>query len=269
MGSTIGSHKTLMPPGEPPCCGDAHRHVQVPESPPVPIVPDLQARVTAANKYVEDEFQALIATRYKMKEMVRRAREDWDYYSKPLMQSCNATRDTLVNMGEETGECENAQEVELPKLFVKRSQGPSVWSGSIGGCAKFQEHHDLVEAGDCKCANGIEKDGCKFAQAQDDGSEMNADHSLLCTHLRKRVLPNLKLWRLTSPGGACYMDNETPYNKPMLPTGVPKDFEMPRSGPEESSMPPILLSLEAPFRLAAAKRINARRSLADKVRAFL
>merc|ERR1719158_2018466 len=39
-----------------------------------------------ANDYVEKEFQALIAARYKMKDVARRAQEDWNTYSAPLSQ---------------------------------------------------------------------------------------------------------------------------------------------------------------------------------------
>lgn|ERR1719265_3118382 len=268
----VSSPKIRMPFGPPPCVEDSHRHAHIPAPPPVPGIPDLQAKVSAANKYIEDEFQALTATRYKMKELVRRNAEDYAKYSAPLGESCKKVRDNLVELAEETGECENAQEVELPKLFTKRAETPALLKqfAKIKGCAKFQETSNVVEADDCKCATGSEKDGCKFPTAHADGTEMDADHSLLCSHLRKRVLPGLQLWRMTAPGGACFVNAETPFNKPMLPTGMPKDFEMPSAGgpTEESSMPPLLLALEPPIKRPETSQDN-RRLAAERARAFL
>jgi len=222
-----------LPGGPPPCAEELHHHAHVHNPPAVPSIPDLEAKVKMANDYVEREFQALIATRYKMKSLYNASMDDWARLAKPLEEACNGTRHTLHQLGEETAECENTQHSVLTDVFEKRSANPS--QPKIAGCAKFKNTTYPEEADDCKCAAGSEHDGCRDAK-------ITSDHTLMCNQLRKRVLPKMALWRLTSPGGACYVDGKTFYNKGMLPAGSPEDFKMPDST-EESSMPPLLLAL--------------------------
>lgn len=259
----FGSAKLHMPFGPPPCVEDSHKHAHIQPPPPVPGVPELQAKVSMANDYVEKEFQALIATRYKMKDIAHKAQQDWNEMTAPLEESCNNTRDKLSQLAAETGECEEAQHTELANLFEKRAKVPPMFKAmtKIEGCADFKNDDHPTKVGDCKCAAGNELDGCRTAA-------MESDHTLLCTHLRKRVLPRLALWRMTSPGGACHVDAKTPYNHELLARGVPKDFVMPKH--EESSIPPLLLVLEPPRRPSAAERRDRdQRVAAMRARAFL
>lgn len=248
-----------MPLGPPPCAEDPHHHAMAPHArEDIPLVPDLEAKVKMANDYVESEFQALIAARYKMKDLVRRQDEEWEKNAKPLEQVCNQTRESLLKLAEQSGECEAAQNTELAELFKKRHKDKS--HAPIVGCAAYKEAEKLVQADDCKCAAGSEKDGCR-------GAKIASDHNLLCTHLRTKVLPSLALWRATSPGGSCMMDQSVHYNKAMLPEGQPDDFRMPVSAEAVSSMPEMLLALPPPPRLETRSR--DRGAAAKRARAFL
>lgn len=224
----------------------------------MPTVPDLEKKVLLANDYVEKEFQALTAVRYKMKDTVARATRDWDHYSKPLEQSCTATHDALLKLAKNTQSCEDAQNSRLANLFEQRSKQPESMKSRIKGCAKAKNHSFPEEDVDCKCGErpGGEHDGCRDAQ-------ITTDHTLLCTQLRQRVLPHMALWRLTAPGGACYIDGKNSINRAMLAEGAPENFEFPQT--VTNAMPSLLLALpQLPHWQSADRRAYRDREAASR-----
>lgn len=246
-----------MPFGPPLCGDDLHHHAHVHKPPTVPIVPDLARKVAMANDYVEREFQAMTAIRYKMKDMVAKAEADWDSLSKPLEKACNDTHEALVKLAETSHLCDNAQHSALATLFEKRSKLPEGEKQNMRGCAKFKNVLYPEESDDCKCAAASEHDGCRDAQ-------ITSDHTLICTQLRHRVLPHMALWRLTKPGGSCYIDSRDVLNRPMLTPGAPVDFEFPENAANAASIPFSLLALPPLCRPAVAVRPSCRRDAASK-----
>jgi len=261
MGLFHSTPRIKMPLGAPPCVEDPHHHAHVQWPDPVPGIPDLDEKVKSANDYVEREFQALIAARYKMKDLALKTHDEWKKYGATLEEACNKTYDGLSTLASQTAECEDAQQSALPNLFEKRDKGTS--KSSIKGCAKFKNEDAPEEAGDCKCAAGSEHDGCRAAK-------ITSDHTLLCNQLRKRVLPKMALWRATSPGGGCYVDAHTSYNQDFLGKGEPRNFEL-KVGATEESMPPLLLALPLPPRQPTTEQHvrRQRRAVGESVRSFL
>jgi hypothetical protein len=234
MGLIHSASKVVFPAGPPHCEEDMHHHARPPVTrDDVPLVPDLQSKVKMANDFVESEFQALLATRYKMKDVAKKAEEEFQSYMEPLEKSCNDTRNALLRVAERTEECEDVQGSELASLFEKRRKSGK--KEAIKGCALSKDPTQLVDQGDCKCAAGSEKDGCR-------GAKITTDHSLLCTHLRKQVLPGMALWRMTTTGGNCHV-RKAFYNQALLPAGQPSNFKMPTN---EGMMPLMLLAMEPP-----------------------
>lgn len=256
MGGMLGKNLVMFRDGPPPCEEDKHHHAIVPPKlGGVPLVPGLDEKVKRANDYVEREFQALIAARYKMKDVARKANDDWKYYSKPLELHCNQTREALFKLAEKTDECEVAQMTDLSNLFEKRAKGEI--SGNISGCVVYKNAEEIEEKPNCECAAGSEKDGCRSAV-------ITTDHSLVCTHLRKKVLPKMALWRFTNSGGPCLVDRRTPFNEPLLPMGQPEDFKIPTG---QEAMPPMLLMLQPPSR--PRRRERNRDTASQRVHDFL
>lgn len=263
MGAIFGVTRIKLPFGAPPCGDELHHHQYVPAPKPAPGVPDLEYKVGLANDYVEREFQALLAIRYKMKDLAKRSEQDWDALSKPLEGSCTAVRTALEKLGEQTSECENAQHTDLANLFEKRDKTKD--KAAIKGCANFKVTNELSEASDCKCGAGAEHDGCR-------GAKIDSDHTLLCTQLRKRVLPSMALWRMTGPGGACFVNAKSTFNMGLLAPGQPADFELPSHSEAEESMPPLLLALPQPPRRRSPTKQRGERdgeAAAERARAFL
>jgi len=250
----FGAVKIQMPFGPAPCADDAHHHARVQPLMPVPGIPGLETKVGMANDYVEREFQALIAARYKMKDLARRSAEDWKNLSEPVLQGCTQTHGALTKLAEQSQQCDDAQHTDLSNLFEKRDKLPESKRQKLKGCAVFKNKAKLEEAEDCKCAAGDEHDGCRDAR-------ITSDHTLLCTQLRKRILPEMGLWKMTSPGGACHVDGKTPFNQEMLPQGQPLDFQMPDS--REDSMPLVLALLPPPKRRPAAEQRTHRERAAS------
>jgi len=258
MGSVLHAAKINFPFGEPPCVEDPHNHASIPPPDPVPNVPDLQAKITLANNNVEEAFQGLIKTRYAIKEQFRRSEEDWANYGKKLEQDCNVVRNSLVDLAEHTQECDDVQQHALPDMFKKRATHKH--DGSIEGCADWR-NQESFEKKDCECAAGTEAEGCI-------DSPMISDHALVCSHLRKRILPQKALWRLTSKGGACSVDSHTPFNMGILPTAQPPDFKM----PAQSEMPAPLLAFPQPphsQQIEERRLTQNQREVERRIREFL
>lgn len=258
----MGSVDSLvMPAGPPPCPDDPHHHAEIGNPPKVDFIPDLETKVKMANNYVESEFQAMIAARYKMKDAYTKLMNEYEQARHPLEKDCNQVRNTLQKIGEENQECEDVQFTNLGNAFEKRAKNPS--NPPIKGCVDYKNDQALHEKSDCGCAAGSEEDGCKDAKIE-------TDHTLGCTQLRKRVLPPMNLWTMTSPGGACYVGKDTWFNQGMLMNGEPSAFKMPNSA-DAASMPLPLLAAPPPTtqvaRRAAERVPPAKRACARKNRA--
>lgn len=229
-----GADSKTMPPGPPPCADDQHLTAQIGKPPSVEFIPDLETKVKMANNYVEKEFQAMIALRYKMKAEFTQLMHDYQMARSPIENDCNQVREALQKIAQETQSCEDTQYTNLGNMFEKRAKV----GGNIEGCVDYKNDKALQEKSDCSCAAGSEEDGCKDAKIE-------TDHTLGCTHLRKRILPNMNLWTLTSPGGSCYVGKDTWFNQGMLIKGAPADFKM----PNEDAMPWPLLLFAPPLNL--------------------
>merc|ERR1712107_883832 len=108
----------------------------------------------------------------------------------------------------------------LPVLFRQRAKAKS--KAPIEGCAVTRDRTDLTPGDTCACAAGKESEGCV-------GVPADSDYILLCKHLRQRVLPRDPLERLFSEGGFCSVDSNTPFNRPLVLPGLPRDFNAPSS----------------------------------------
>lgn len=153
-----------------------------------------------------------------MKSLMRKTQSDWDTYSKPLAKSCQGIRKELVRLAHASPQCLDAQERILPLLFKKRAKT----GGEIEGCARGDLPFAMVPS-KCQCIAGNEAKGCD--------SEVDADHVLRCSHLRRRILPAMKLDQLYEGDGDCNISKEASFNKSLLQDEEPRDFEVRASMP--------------------------------------
>lgn len=250
----LGGKLVTMPFGEAPCADDPHHHAHTAVPPPVPQVPGLERKIKMANDYVEQEFQAALAVRYKLKDLYNKVVDEWDQYKKPVEDACQGVHKALECVANDSQQCEDAQNTSLANVFERRAKQPG--QPAIKGCTMYKNATSIEYAPDCKCAAGSESDGCRDAK-------LTSDHTLACTHLRKRVLPHLALWRMTSPGGECHLDNKSSVNQQLLMSGEPEDFKLPSTADTAMAPPAVLV----PFML---ERTHSDRSNnARKARAFL
>mmetsp|Transcript_55848 Transcript_55848/g.88503 ORF Transcript_55848/g.88503 Transcript_55848/m.88503 type:complete len:266 (-) Transcript_55848:107-904(-) len=257
----LGAAKTVvMPFGEPPCADDPHHHAHTAPPPPTPQVPGLEAKIKMANDYVEQEFQAALKVRYKLKDLYNKVTDEWNQYKKPVEDACMGVHKALECVAHDSQQCEDAQNTSLPNVFERRKELVPEKRGPIHGCAMYKNVSAIEYAPDCKCAAGSEGDGCRDAKN-------TSDHTLACTHLRKRVLPAMALWRMTSPGGECFLDKKSTVNQPMLPSGDPEDFKL-MDSTQQSSMSPFLLLPPVPL-MPDSSQDDVRSKLSQVARAFL
>mmetsp|Transcript_17080 Transcript_17080/g.39863 ORF Transcript_17080/g.39863 Transcript_17080/m.39863 type:complete len:267 (-) Transcript_17080:16-816(-) len=167
---------------------------------------------TQANEYTEKLFQDMVATYDKMQTVVLKTQADWRTHGDELKRACNGVHSNLRHLAGSASTCQMQQDKSLSALF--RARAGSHFKQAITGCANTEVTNDLVRASDCQCAGGTEVDGCKDPKT-------DADHTLLCTHLRRKVLPELHLQNLMNGGGACDVDMKASFNKPLLPPSVP------------------------------------------------
>lgn len=197
-----------------------------PPLPSPPALPDLADRVAKANNFVEGEFQRLLQSHARLRDAHNTLQDKWHQETRALAQSCEGVRHSLQRLAKGEGECQRAQEVSLPSLFRHNP------TGHIEGCADPAEPDELRPTS-CTCTAGNPSNGCLEG---DDG-----DHTLRCAHLRREVLPFLKLKRIYHDGGDCVIEKDAGLNKDLLLPGEPKPFAMKESPVEEAIMPPYPL----------------------------
>ncbi|CAK9085725.1 Rhomboid-like protease 1 [Durusdinium trenchii] len=154
--------------------------------PPDPVEiynPGLEDRISHANDAVESAFQDMSQTFAQMKSVMQKTQTDWEKYSTPLSNSCQDIRKELVRLAHGSPQCLDAQERILPLLFKKRAKTGE----EIKGCARGDLPFAMVPS-TCQCIAGNEAKGCD--------AEVDSDHVLQCTHLRRRILPALQLQQL-------------------------------------------------------------------------
>eukprot|EP00435_Cladocopium_sp_Y103_P073575 s56_g44.t1 len=188
--------------------------------PPDPVEiynPGLEDRISHANDAVESAFQDMSETFAAMKSLMRKTQSDWDTYSKPLAKSCQGIRKELVRLAHASPVAQGEERI-LPLLFKKRAKT----GGDIEGCARGDLPFAMVPS-NCQCIAGNEAKGCD--------SEVDSDHVLRCSHLRRRILPAMKLDQLYEGDGDCNISKEASFNKPLLQDEEPRDFQVHASMP--------------------------------------
>eukprot|EP00928_Gymnodinium_smaydae_P044125 TRINITY_DN29456_c0_g1_i1.p1 TRINITY_DN29456_c0_g1~~TRINITY_DN29456_c0_g1_i1.p1 ORF type:complete len:238 (-),score=43.40 TRINITY_DN29456_c0_g1_i1:137-850(-) len=225
---------------------------------PEPEFPTLVAR---ANAEVEEHFQGMVNAHHKLKALRAAQESAFKTLSKPLLQECQTIHDRLQNMAGRAPVCHEAQYDQLPKLFESQADGKI---GAISGCAVTENLRDINSA-TCRCALGDASEGCREA-------ESDADHTLICTHIRQGILPQMKIHYEFAKGRRCSIDSMAKFNKPLLPASEPKDFKLPDTDEFEaqaSAAPPLLALLGPPPSLAPAPRGRKRRCRTSHGRSFL
>eukprot|EP00403_Amphidinium_massartii_P008119 CAMPEP_0178422244 /NCGR_PEP_ID=MMETSP0689_2-20121128/27071_1 /TAXON_ID=160604 /ORGANISM="Amphidinium massartii, Strain CS-259" /LENGTH=221 /DNA_ID=CAMNT_0020043797 /DNA_START=42 /DNA_END=704 /DNA_ORIENTATION=- len=167
---------------------------------------------TQANDYTEKVYQDMVSTYEKMKAIVTKTESDWRTHGDKLQKACDGIYESLKDLAGSAKTCQNQQERTLSDLFRARAASPAKLP--IKGCADTKVDSDLVASSDCRCAGGSEKDGCK-------DPKVTSDHTLLCTHLRRAVLPKMSLQNLMNEDGACNVDMKAVFNHALLPPSVP------------------------------------------------
>ncbi|CAJ1436789.1 unnamed protein product [Effrenium voratum] len=178
--------------------------------------PGLEDRIDHANDAVESAFHDMSETFAEMKSLMRKTQVDWNTYSKPLASSCNGIRKELVHLAHTSPQCLDAQDRILPRLFKKRAKNGG--SEEIQGCARGDLPFAMVPS-TCQCLAGNEAGGCK-------DTEVDGDHVLRCSHLRRRILPAMQLQQLYEEDGDCNVSDEASFNKALLADDEPTDFEV-------------------------------------------
>ncbi|CAK8995999.1 unnamed protein product [Durusdinium trenchii] len=184
--------------------------------PPDPVEiynPGLEDRISHANDAVESAFQDMSQTFAQMKSVMQKTQTDWEKYSTPLSNSCQDIRKELVRLAHGSPQCLDAQERILPLLFKKRAKTGE----EIKGCARGDLPFAMVPS-TCQCIAGNEAKGCD--------AEVDSDHVLQCTHLRRRILPALQLQQLYEGDGDCSVSEDASFNKALLQDGQPGDFQV-------------------------------------------
>ena len=196
--------------------------------PPDPVEvyhPGLEDRISHANDAVESAFQDMSQTFAEMKSLMRNTQKEWDTYSKPLAKSCQGIRKELVHLAHASPQCLDAQERILPSLFKKRAKSGE----EIAGCARGDLPFAMVPS-TCQCIAGNEAKGCD--------SEVDSDHVLRCTHLRRRILPALQLEQLFEGDGDCNISEDASFNKALLTPDEPGDFQVAHASMPLPVLPP-------------------------------